>query len=250
MLRLCEFMMTGRTMPRSSLWATIATTLAEEIAHGRYAPGDRLPSEAQLAARFGVNRHTLRRAVADLSGRGIVQPRMGSGIFVAQGRRIDYPIGRRVRFHASLAAQGASGRRSILTAETRRADPREAEALRLPGGAPVHAVEGISYADGVPLSLYRAVFPADRFPGLPARLGEDASFTALLAAYGVQDYTRARTEISAAIADATQALRLRVAEGAPLLITEAVDVDLQGTPIEVGTSWFCAERVTLTIEPE
>jgi GntR family phosphonate transport system transcriptional regulator len=243
-------MMTGRSMPRSSLWSAIAATLAEEIAQGRYAAGDRLPSEAQLAARFGVNRHTLRRAVADLSGRGIVQPRMGAGIFVAQGRRIDYPIGRRVRFHASLAAQGASGRRSILTAETRRADPREGETLRLPPGAPVHAVEGISYADGVPIGLFRSVFPGDRFPGLPARLDNDASFTAVLAGYGLRDYTRARTEISAVLADATQALRLRVGEGSALLVTEAVNVDPEGRPVEFGTSWFCAQRVALIIEPD
>jgi GntR family phosphonate transport system transcriptional regulator len=237
-------------MPRSSLWSAIAATLAEEIARGRYAPGDRLPSEARLAARFGVNRHTVRRAVADLAARGLVQPRMGAGIFVAPGRRIDYPIGRRVRFHATLAAQGASGRRTILHAETRRADPREAAALRLPAGAAVHAVGGISHADDVPVGLFRSVFPADRFPGLPARFGVDASVTAALAGYGIQDYTRARTEISAAAADAAQALQLRVAEGAPLLVTEAVNVDSDGAPIEFGTSWFCAQRVTLVVAPE
>ena len=237
-------------MPRSSLWATIAETLADEIARGRYAPGDRLPSEAQLAARFGVSRHTLRRAVADLSGRGMVQARMGAGIYVAQGRRIDYPLGRRVRFHASLAAQGASGRRSIVAAETRRADAREGAALRLPAGAAVHVVEGVSYADGVPMGLFRTVFPADRFPGLPARLEGDASFTAVLAAYGLRDHIRARTEISATLADATQALRLRVAEGAALLVTEALNVDPEGKPVEFGTSWFCAERVTLRVEPD
>ena len=250
MLRLREFMMTVQTMPRSSLWSTIAATLADEIAQGRYAAGDRLPSEAQLAARFGVNRHTLRRAVADLSWRGLVQARMGAGVFVAEGRRIDYPIGRRVRFHASLAAQGTTGRRTILTAETRRADPREAETLRLPPGAVVHVAEGVSYADDVPIALFRSVFPGERFAGLPARLTGDASITAALAAYGVQDYTRARTEVSAAVADATQALRLRVAEGAALLITEAVNIDPSGSPVEYGTSWFCAQRVTLTIAPE
>jgi GntR family phosphonate transport system transcriptional regulator len=237
-------------MPRNPLWAAIARTLAEEIATGRYAAGDRLPSEAQLAARFGVNRHTLRRAVAHLTDAGLVQPRMGSGVFVAEGRRIDYPLGRRVRFHAALAAQGASAQRTILTAGTRRADAREAEALCLAPGAAVHAVEGISYADGVPMSLFRSVFPGDRFPGFLDRLGPDASFTAILAAYGVLDYTRARTDITATLADATQALRLRIAESAPLMVTEAINVDIAGRPLEVGTAWFPAARVTLTVTPE
>jgi GntR family phosphonate transport system transcriptional regulator len=239
-----------RPMPRNPLWATIARTLGEEIAAGRYAAGDRLPSEAQLAARFGVNRHTLRRAVAQLAEDGVVQPRMGAGIFVARGRRIDYPLGRRVRFHALLAAQGSSARRSILAAETRRADAREAAILALAAGAGVHAVDGISYADGVPISLFRSVFPAARFPGFLDRLGPDASFTAILAGYGIADYTRARTDVTATLADATQALRLRLAEGAPLLVTEARNIDAEGVPLEFGTAWFAAARVTLTVAPE
>ncbi|MFN6976661.1 MAG: phosphonate metabolism transcriptional regulator PhnF [Gemmobacter sp.] len=237
-------------MPRNPLWAAIAATLSDEIAAGRYAAGDRLPSEAQLAARFGVNRHTLRRALAQLAERGMVQPRMGSGVYVTPGRRIDYAIGRRVRFHANIEAQGASARRNILATETRRADGPEADRLGLDPGAPVHVVEGISYADGVPLGLFRSVFPAVRFPALIALLGEDASITAALAASGVADYSRARTDISATIADATQALRLRVAEGAALLMTEGLNIDPAGSPVEFGTSWFAADRITLTVEPE
>lgn len=237
-------------MPRNPLWAAIARTLAEEIGTGRYAAGDRLPSEAQLAARFGVNRHTLRRAVAHLADEGLVQPRMGAGIFVARGRRIDYPLGRRVRFHASLAAQGATARRTILAAQTRRADLREAEVLGIDAGAAVHVVEGISYADGVPISLFRSVFPARRFPQLLQRLGPDTSFTAILAEHGVTDYIRARTDVTAVSADATQALRLRIAEGAPLLVTESRNTDPDGRPVEFGTAWFAAARVTLTVTPD
>ncbi len=237
-------------MPRTSLWATIAATLADEIGAGRYAVGDRLPSEAQLAARFGVNRHTLRKAVAHLADRGLVRSRMGAGVFVAQGRRIDYPLGRRVRYHAAIAAQGISARRTLTAAATRRADAIEAEKLALAPGDPVHVAEGVSYADGVPVGLFRSVFPAARFPDLIAQLGPDASVTAAMTHYGIPDYVRARTEIGAALADATQALRLRVSEGAPLITTDGVNVDPAGRPVEHGTSWFVAERVVLTVMPD
>ncbi|HHB81205.1 MAG TPA: GntR family transcriptional regulator, partial [Aliiroseovarius sp.] len=53
-------------MTRDPIWKAIAETLAAEIARGHYAPGAKLPTEAQLARRFGVNRHTVRRATADL----------------------------------------------------------------------------------------------------------------------------------------------------------------------------------------
>lgn len=237
-------------MPRKPLWATIADTLTGEIAAGRYAAGDRLPSEAQLAARFGVNRHTLRRAVAHLAEQGLLQARMGAGVFVTSGRRIDYPLGRRVRFHATLAAQGASGTRSILTTETRRADAAEAAALGVAEGAQVHVCTGISHADGAPVAVFRSVFPAPRFPTLAEDLRATGSVTDALARAGVADYTRARTEIGATLADPVQAVRLRVAEGAPLLVTRGINVDPAGVAVEFGTTWFCADRVTLTVAPD
>ena len=47
-------------MARTAIWKTITAALTHDIATGKYAPGDRLPTAAQLAARFGVNRHTVR----------------------------------------------------------------------------------------------------------------------------------------------------------------------------------------------
>ncbi len=203
-----------------------------------------------MAARFGVNRHTLRRAVAALAAQGVVQARMGAGVVVTTGRRIDYPLGRRVRFHATLAAQGASGARSILTTETRRADGVEAAALGVAAGTPVHVCTGTSHADGAPVALFRSVFPAARFPALIADLRDTGSVTAALTRAGVADYTRARTEVGATLADAVQAVRLRVAEGAALLVTRGVNVDGAGVAVEYGTTWFCADRVTLTVTPD
>jgi len=96
------------THPPAALWQDIAATLRSEIGGGHYAPGDRLPSEAQLAARFGVNRHTVRHALADLAQAGLVQARRGAGVFVT-ARPADYALGRRVRFTQNLAAQGRLG---------------------------------------------------------------------------------------------------------------------------------------------
>ena len=59
------------TAQNTPLWRAIATTLGAEIAAGQYQPGDKLPTEAALAARFGVNRHTLRHALTDLAAQGM-----------------------------------------------------------------------------------------------------------------------------------------------------------------------------------
>lgn len=234
---------------RTPIWQAIAETLRGEIAEGLYPPGGRLPTEAELAVRFGVNRHTVRRALADLNAAGLVHSRRGAGAFVA-ARPVDYPLGRRVRYHQNLRAAGQMPGREILRIETRPGAPRETEALALPEGAHVHVYEGISFADGVPMALFRSVFPAARFPGLPDYLRADRSITRALALCGVADYTRAVTRLSAETATATEALRLRLPEGAALLRARAVNVDAGGVPVEFGTTWFAGDRVTLTVTPD
>lgn len=236
-------------MGRQALWTAIAATLTDEIGAGRYRPGDKLPTEAELSRRFGVNRHTVRRALAALEDAGLTHARQGAGVFVA-ARPTDYPIGRRVRFHQNLRAAGQTPDRTILLTETRSADPREAEALDLAPGAPVHVYEGVSLANGAPIALFRSVFPADRFPGLLAALAETRSVTAALARGGVADYTRASTRLTAKLASPTQALHLALREGAPILRAVAVNVDAEGRPVEYGHTWFAGDRVSLVVTPD
>ena len=236
-------------MPRSPIWQAIADTLSAEIAGGHYQPGDKLPTEAQLAGRFGVNRHTVRHALAGMAEAGLVHARRGAGVFVA-GRPADYPLSRRVRFHENVAASGRTPSRETLLLETRHPDAQEAEALALQPGARVHVFEGLSLADGMPLAAFRSVFPAERFPDLLVGLAETGSVTAALRGAGLSDYTRASTRITAKAAPAVLALKLRLKEGAPILRSVAVNVDPAGAPVEFGKTWFAGERVTLTVSPE
>jgi GntR family phosphonate transport system transcriptional regulator len=236
-------------MTRPSLFGAIADTLRAEIAEGLYRPGDKLPTEAELAVRFGVNRHTVRHALADLSKAGLVHSRRGAGVFVS-ARPTDYALGRRVRFHQNVTASGRTPSRRITRLETRPASPREAEALSLQSGAMVHVVEGISLADDQPLATFRSVFPAARVPGLLVAMAGQTSVTAALAACGVTDYTRAGTRLTAKLAPPVLALALQVAPGAPVLRSVAINVDGQGVPVEFGTTWFAGDRVTLTVSPD
>ncbi len=233
-------------MGRPALWTSIRDSLAEDIARGHYGPGDRLPTEAQLAGRFGVNRHTIRRALADLAERGTVHARRGAGVFV-QHRPTHYPIGRRVRFHQNLLAAGRVPEKHVLLLETRAAGRDEAEALDLDADAPVHVYEGLSLSDRVPIAMFRSVFPAARVPGMLDALRETGSVTEAFRTNGIDDYTRARTEITAKGATPTIAAQLRLAPGAPILRTVGVNVDRNGRPVEYGRSWFAGDRVALTL---
>jgi GntR family transcriptional regulator, phosphonate transport system regulatory protein len=233
-------------LAQESLWSVIAAKLTQEIAAGHYRPGDKLPTEAALATRFGVNRHTVRRALASLSDRGLVHSRQGAGVFVAQ-RPTVYPLGRRVRFHQNVLAAGQTPSRRISHNETRPCNVDEAKALRLRVGDAVNVVEGVSLADNQPIATFRSVFPATRFPSLIRHLQETQSITLALAASGLTDYTRAETRLTAQLADPVLALALGVRPGAPVLRTVALNIDPKGVPVEYGTTWFSGERVTFTV---
>src|SRR5450432_3725851 len=86
-----------------TLWRRIADDLEQAIALGTHAAGDRLPGEVEIATRFGVNRHTVRRALAELSERGLVRAERGSGTYV-ETQRLAYPLRSRTRFSEIVGA--------------------------------------------------------------------------------------------------------------------------------------------------
>lgn len=236
-------------MARTPVWKSIAATLEAEIIAGHYQAGDKLPTEAALAARFGVNRHTVRHALGDMAERGILRARRGAGVFV-DAPPTEYPIGKRVRFHQNIRASGRLPEKRVLRLETRPADAVEAEALKLAAGAPVLVYEGLSLANGIAVAHFLSLFPAKRLPGLAETFDTVASVTDALRLNGVEDYTRAETRVSAERASPTQALHLGVREGDPLLRTVGLNIDADGVPVERGMTWFAGDRVVLTMTPE
>lgn len=235
------------TSSKTPIWQAIAQALRIELAEGRYAPGDKLPTEAALAERFGVNRHTVRHGISALVDEGLIRTRRGAGAFVAS-TPTDYPIGRKVRFHDNLIAAGRLPEKRVLLVEDRFVTEGEAQALTINAGDPVCSYHGLSLADGQPIAVFESVFPLARTPGISAAFRTQGSVTEALAAVGVADYTRASTRLTAVRAGATQALHLQISEGDPLLRSSSVNVDLAGNPIEYGRTWFVGDRIILTLE--
>ena len=234
---------------KTPIWKAIADALRSDLAEGRYIPGDKLPTEAALAERFGVNRHTVRHGLAALVEEGLIRTRRGAGAFVA-ATPTDYPIGKRVRFHENLIAAGRRPEKRVLDIEERAATVGEARALEIAMGDPVCAYHGLSLADGLPIAVFESLFPLTRLAGIDQALQRISSVTEALLAVGVADYTRASTRLTAVRANATQALHLQVSEGDPLLRSSSVNVDEDKLPVEYGRTWFAGDRVTLTLEAE
>ena len=232
-----------RTPGGAPLWRQIRDALAAEIAEGRWPPGARLPSETALATRFGVNRHTLRRAMADLSDAGMLHVRRGAGAVVTEGR-IDYRIGAGQRFSANLSAAGRPHGRTILRLETAAATRAEALALELHEGAPVHAVETLAEADGLPVIHSRMAFPG-RLTGFAQALRAGGGISAALAACGAAEYRRVWTRLTAGRPGALIARHLRMPEGGAALFAESLNRDAEGRALEYARSWFCTDRMSV-----
>lgn len=231
------------------IWQQIRQTLGGEIESGRFVPGDKLPTEAALSQRFDVNRHTVRRALAEMQNDGLVHSRRGAGVFVT-GKALTYRVGPRTRFSQNLAESGHVGDREIVRLETLPATAAEAERLELPLGSQVHLVDAVGIIDGAPAFFSQAVFPAEPLGAFPEAMQETRSITRALEACGIENYRRAWTRLRAERADGTLARHLRIADGAPVLSTRALNLSEDGWPVEYSRTTFCADRVELLIEDQ
>lgn len=242
--------MSSKTLERRSgiaIWRQIADELRNEIATGIAIQNNRLPSETTLAKRFDVNRHTVRAALNALAKEGIVESRQGQGTFVRARKRISYPIGKRTRFSDGIGNQVQTTRGRLLSLSIDQATPEIASALYIAPGSKVICLETLSDADDMPLSRSTSWFCAKRFPDIGTAYQQSGSITKALTQCGIADYLRQSTEIEAHHATMADTEHLQLSPGAIVLVTQAINSDMEGNPIQFSTTRFAADRVSLAI---
>jgi len=200
-----------------------------------------------LAARFGVNRHTVRRAVAELQSKGLVRIEQGRGTFVAHDI-IDYTLSAHTRYSDNIRRNRLKPGGRLLKAETIVAPERVASALRLRRGVHALHLELLRTASGLPVGVTSTFFDAERFAGLIEAVEAEGAITPAMARFGAADYRRVETRITAHLAGRHDGRLLEIAETAPVLVTEGLDADPNGRPSQFSLARFAAERVHLTVE--
>ena len=230
-----------------ALWRQVADGIERGIADGTFAAGERLPGETEIAETYRVNRHTVRRALATLAERGLVRAERGSGTYV-ETQRLAYPLRSRTRFSEIVGDSGHEPRGQLIEATDDIATRDLARELGLKTGAPLIRIESVRLADRTPICVSTTWLSAERFPDAGDVFASTRSMTKLLAHYGVRDYRRASTKITAAIADATDATHLDLPLGRPVLVVDATDVDTAGKPLVTKRARFAAERVEFLVE--
>jgi GntR family phosphonate transport system transcriptional regulator len=230
-----------------ALWRLVADGIERGIADGRFAAGEKLPGEMEIAETYRVNRHTVRRALAALAERGLVRAERGSGTYV-EAQRIAYPLRSRTRFSEIVGAGGREPRGQFIDTSEDVASRELARELGLKSGAPLIRIESVRLADRAPICVSTSWLSAERFPGAGDVFASVRSMTKLLEHFGVRDYRRGSTRITAGIVDATDAARLDLALGRPILVVDSTDVDPEGRPLVTKRSRFAAERVEFLVE--
>jgi GntR family phosphonate transport system transcriptional regulator len=230
-----------------ALWRQVADGIERAIASGSFAAGEKLPGEIEIAESYRVNRHTVRRALATLAERGLVRAERGSGTYV-EAQRIAYPLRSRTRFSEIVGAGGREPRGQLIGASEEPATRDLARQLALKTGAPLIRIEALRLADRIPICVGTTWFCAERFPEADRIYERVRSTTKLLAHYGIRDYRRASTRVTAGIVDATDAAQLDLALGRPILVVDSTDVDADGRPLLTTHARFAAERVEFLVE--
>ncbi len=231
-----------------SLWRQIADQIRVAIGTGEFDGQETLPGEIALAKRFDVNRHTVRNAIAALTREGVLRVEQGRGTFIERRERLRYPVGRRTRFSEGLARQMRQRGGRLKEHRVEAATDPVAKALNLETGSPVARFETVSSADGVPISASTSWVDAVRFADFADTFKRLRSVTATFKSCGIDDYVRVSTRISARHASPEMLTDLQLSPGAIVLVTEAINTELDGTPLQYAITSFAADRVEIDID--
>ena len=219
---------------RLPLWAQLKAWLLNQIASGGLAPHDKLPSEAELCARFGVSRTVVREALKQLVSEQRIYKMQGKGSFVSAPRTDQDFVGSTMSFTADLQRSGHIVTRRVLNQAQLLATEEEARLLRL-GEAETAIIEldRILIVDDEPRTRVLAILRASAVPGLAeAPVGARSLYQTLQQRYGIV-LQKAERWISAENADAETAALLDIPAGTAILNIQSVSVDQTGRPVEL-----------------
>jgi GntR family transcriptional regulator len=210
-------------------------------------PGERLGAERELAERLSVSRSTIRAALADLERGGAIRRSRGrgGGIFVAE-RKIERDLTSLAGLPAYLRRQGFESDARVLSTATVEADADASAALGLEEAALVLEVVRVRLADRQPISLERALFPAERFPGLLDRSLGGSLYELLQTQYGLVP-GEAEERIEVVAADGAEAKLLELRRGAALLAVARTAWDADGRAFERSHDLFRADRARIVV---
>lgn len=228
----------------SPLYQQIKALILRSLQSGEWRPGEAIPSEIELAARFKVSQGTVRKAVDELAAENLLTRRQGKGTFVATHaeEQVQYRFLRLMPDQP--VAESTDSRREFLDCRRLRAPADVARALHLKPGDMVVEIRRVLHFSGCPVVFDDIWLPGRLFKGLTAdRLSEyrGPMYGLFESEFGVR-MIRAEEKLRAVAADADIAQALQVPQGTPLLSVERLSLTYGDQPVELRRGLYRTDR--------
>lgn len=223
------------------LYFQLADAIEQQIASGSLRPGDRLPSERDLAQDAGISRMTARQALTYLADRGAIDIRHGVGTFVAQPKITSDPL-HLLGFTEQMMAIGGTVSSTVLAQDVISAAPSIAAALAIGSGDPVVRIQRLRSLNDTPMLLETSFFPHRLCAGIETvDLSHRSLYATLDLDYGVR-LTHAQQSVEAIAANAAESVLFGMEPGSPMLLLEGVASTATNEPGEYFKAVYRGDR--------
>ncbi len=233
------------------LYVKIREALRDEIKRGEYKRGEKLPSEDELATKYGVSRMTVRQGILDLIDEGMIYRRHGVGTFVAYPH-VERDHSRLTNFFETAKQEGIKVDARILKVEILPAKQKIASELEIHEGDSVIHIKTLRYTDDVPVTVHDAYIPHRLFASLltqDLKSLESQHLWSVLESFGFR-LKRAIQKLEAREAGEEIAELLDIDESAPILYKERTAYADDGTPVEFIFCYNRGDMYSLTVKLE
>ncbi|MEN6316012.1 MAG: GntR family transcriptional regulator [Clostridiaceae bacterium] len=227
------------------LYKQLMDEIKESISTGYYKPGDRLPSEIEMAKQNGVSVITARKAVSELAKEGIVNKRQGKGTFVAV-QKYKRDINQIMSFSESCRSMGAVPGGRLLERKLMIPDGNILKELELPPLTQVVYISRLRFANGEPIAIEISYFPI-KYAFLMEEPLDDNSLFEILDSKSNTRITKSRKSIEICWSSAKEAELLRIKKKSPLLLIHSTAYSETGQIVFAGTQLINGARFKLRV---
>lgn len=217
------------------LYYQIKEDLMKEIETGKWAVGEMIPSEIQLAHKYNVSRNTTQRAINDLVHDGILSRRQGIGTFVV-APKIEQALNCFYSFSQVMRSQGIPTSTKVVSLTREKATSSQAKYLLIPTGEDVFVLKRIRYANGIPFMLDSSRIPVTLAPDIDSIDFEQNSLYEVLEQKYNICVSHAKEIFEPVIINKQESIYLAVDENSPAIMLDRVAFSSKDEPVELCRS--------------
>ena len=230
------------------LYKQLMDIITGQLKNGTYKPGEKIPTEPELAELYQVSRITVRRTIEELCTQGYLIKHQGKGTFVKSPMIFrKFESQKNMSFSESCRQNDRVPGSRVLSFSRKSSDCVTSDFLQLAPDEDVFFLERLLLADGIPIIDVHTWLPVQLFPDFDPNAVENGSFFEYLKSayrYSIADFSRSTVSVTTASADMAQTLSL--APGDPVMILDSYMQSPDGKPLYISREYIAGARYTIS----